>query len=80
MGRNCLTLGQETPLHDWWICPQERASYVVISMEVTHGLHYVEHASPNAEMAVLSYGFASHWSYGYWTNTEEGKQILENVI
>ena len=55
-------------------------SYVVISMEVTHGLHYLEHASPNAEMAVLSYGFASHWSYGYWTNTEEGKQILENVI
>ena len=49
-------------------------SYAVITLEVTPGLHLVEHFSPNALMAVLSYGFAGHWSYGYWTNTEEGKQ------
>ena len=49
-------------------------SYAVITLEVTPSLHLVEHFSSNALMAVLSYGFAGHWSYGYWTNTEEGKQ------
>ena len=51
-------------------------SYAVISLEVTPGLHLVEHMSHNAQMAVLSYGFANHWSYGYWANTEEGNLNL----
>ena len=50
-------------------------SYAIISMEVTPGLHSVEHVSQDAQMAVLCYGFANHWSYGYWTNTEEGEQV-----
>ena len=32
--------------------------------------------SRNAQMAVLSYGFANHLLYGYWTNTEEGNLNL----
>ena len=51
-------------------------SYAVMSLEVTPGLHLVEHMIRNAQMAVLSYGFANHWSYGYWTNTEEGNLNL----
>ena len=51
-------------------------SYAVISLEVTPGLHLVEHMSPNVQMAVLSYEFANHWSYGYRTNTEEGNLNL----
>ena len=51
-------------------------SYAVMSLEVTPGLHLVEHMSRNTQMAVLCYGFANHWSYGYWTNTEEGNLNL----
>ena len=38
-------------------------SYAVISLEVIPGLHLVEQMSRNAQMAVLCYGFANHWSY-----------------
>ena len=51
-------------------------SYAVISLEVIPGLHLVEHMSRNAQMAVLSYGFANHWSYGYWANIEGGNLNL----
>ena len=76
MGRNCLILYSTGSATSRLVNFASGESYAVISLEVTPGLHLVEHMSPNGQMAVLFCGFANHWSYGCWTNTEEGNLSL----